>query len=114
MIGIAGALSRMAFETAIAARSCGPPMIVTPTAPTRVSLMVRSTVAMKSRSMLPSMMVDEYLPSSAMDRLRTAKGNRALRRAVIVGLMRSMRDALFGSVAVANSIIAYFRIVGGA
>jgi hypothetical protein len=37
--------------------------------------------------MLPSRIVDEYLPSRAADKLNTARGNRADRREVIVGLM---------------------------
>ena len=53
-------------------------------------LRLRSAVAVKSRSMLPSMMLESYLPSSAADRFRTARGNRALRREVIVGLINSM------------------------
>ncbi len=75
MIGSAGSFSRIAFDTAMAERSCGPPMTVTPTAPTDPSLTLRTAVATKSRSTLPSMIVDAYLPSSAADKLRTARGN---------------------------------------
>ena len=40
--------------------------------------------------MLPSMMLEAYLPSSAADRFSTASGKRALRREVMVGLISRM------------------------
>ncbi len=70
--------------------SCGPPMTVTPTQSMRPSSTARIAVPMKSRSMLPSMMVGACLPSSAADRFRTASGKRALRCEVIVGLISRM------------------------
>src|SRR5688572_10429521 len=105
MIGVAGDCSRMARDTAIAVDNCGPPMTLTPTASMPSSRIVRTAVETKSRSMLPSTMVDTYgmdedLPSSEADRLRTASGNRALRREVMVGLMSRMRrDVMTASAA---------------
>src|SRR6266404_4480792 len=91
MMGTVGRLSRIAFDTAIAESNCGPPMTLTPTAPTEPSLTARTAVEMKSRSTLPSMIVDGCLPSSDADRLRIARGNRAWRCDVIVGLMSRTR-----------------------
>ena len=75
MIGTVGNFSRMAFDTAIAESNCGPPMTVTPTAATEPSPMARKAVETKSRSTLPSMIVDGYLPSSAADKLRSREGS---------------------------------------
>src|SRR5580692_7702780 len=91
MIGTSGAFSRIAFDTAIAERNCGPPMTVMPTAATGPSPTVRTTVETKSRSILPSMIVDWYLPSSAADKLIIASGKRACFVFVIVGLMSRIR-----------------------
>ena len=77
MIGSVGSFSRIAFDTAIAERNWGPPMTVMATAPTVPSLTVRKAVAMKSRSTLPSMIVEAYLPSIDADKLNTASGARA-------------------------------------
>ena len=44
-------------------------------------------VAMNRGSMLPSIILDGYLPSSEADRFSTASGKRALRGEVIAGLM---------------------------
>src|ERR1700677_827145 len=90
-MGTEGCLARMAFDTSIAESSCGPPMTVTPTAATEPSLTWRTAVETKSRSTLPSMIVDVYLPSSAADKLRIARGKRAWRCEVIVGLMSRTR-----------------------
>src|SRR5665213_2391405 len=62
-------------------------MTLTPTASTPPRSSVRSVVEMKSRSILPSMMLDWKLPSRDAERFNTASGNRALRREVIVGLI---------------------------
>src|ERR1700678_278006 len=91
MMGTSGAFSRIALDTAIAERNCGPPITVTPTAETCPSLTARTAVETKSRSTLPSMIVGLYLPSSAADRRIIASGKRALRFDVIVGLMSKIR-----------------------
>ena len=88
MIGIAGKRARMAFETAIAVRSCGPPMTLTPTAstcpPCQRAQCSRDEVAV-------DVAIDDrrcvYCHPGAAARLSTASGNRALRAPVIVGLI---------------------------
>ncbi len=79
MIGTVGSFSRIAFDTAIAESNCGPPMTLTPTAATEPSPTARTAVETKSRSTLPSMIVDAYLPSSDADKLMIARGKRAWR-----------------------------------
>ncbi len=89
MIGTVGNLSRIALDTAIAERNWGPPMTVTPTAAMEPLPTARSAVETKLRSTLPSMIIGVYLSSSAADRLSIARGNRAWRCEVIVGLIRT-------------------------
>src|SRR5690606_37347213 len=88
MIGTLGKFALIAFDTAMAVGNWGPPMTVTSTASTLSSAILRSVVAIKSRSMLPATMLAEYWPSSAPARLMTASGKRALRGDVMVGLTR--------------------------
>src|ERR1700736_6852230 len=95
MIGIDGNRARMACDTSIAVRNCGPPITLTPTASMCPVSNVRTAVETKSRSTLPSIMLVAYLSSRAAERLSTANGNRALRRLVIVGLIRRIWGGLF-------------------
>src|ERR1700679_1021610 len=66
-------------------------MTVTPTAATGPSPTARTAVETKSRSILPSMIVDWYLPSSATDNLIIPSGKRACFVFVIVGWMSRTR-----------------------
>src|SRR3546814_4600484 len=83
----------MARDTAIAGASCGPPMTVMPTRSNRSLSSARKVAVMKSRSTLPSMIWLEaaMVRSSAADRCSRARGNRAFRREVMVGLISRMR-----------------------
>src|SRR3546814_793954 len=83
----------MARDTAIAGASCGPPMTVMPTRSNRSLSSARKVAVMKSRSTLPSMiwLAAAMVRSSAADRCSRARGNRALPREVMVGLIRRMR-----------------------
>src|SRR3546814_13548346 len=82
----------MARDTAIAGASCGPPMTVMPTRSNRSLSSARKVAVMKSRSTLPSMIWLEaaMLRYSAADRCSRARGNSALRREVMVGLISRM------------------------
>jgi hypothetical protein len=55
--------------------------LTTPIAPTEPSLTARAAVEMKSRSTLPSMIVDGYLPSSDAD--KTIDGKPVAERATL-------------------------------
>ena len=85
---------RTAFETAIAVATCGPPITVTPTASKRCLPTASNTERTASRSMLPSISIESWLPSSAAAIVMIDSGKRAWRRDVIVGFTSSTSRAL--------------------
>ncbi len=101
IIGVRGERARIAFETAMAVGSCGPPMTLMPTASTLPAPTAWVAVVTKLRSTLPSMTWAVARPSRAADKLNTASGKRALFAAVIVGLINRTRDVLLMTASVA-------------